>query len=500
MAKFDVESALRAGYTRNEIDQFMSQNNLEPEMTVGGFVKNVGRSGGRLITDTSKAITSPVQTAKGIAELVKNPKLLVDFYKQRYGKDLAQTLYEDPVGVIADLSVVLGGAGATAKALGTLTKSGEIAKVGQVLSTAGKVTDPLRVAGYGTKGIAKKAVSSVAGVADKASETFLTSGLHNRELLKGARGVQGGSLGPLYEKYNLFDKSSATFSEALDKVASSRKNIAQYSNKPIKLADIDKELYKSISNLMKEDSPEARQEISSILADRKRLKKIAGGADYVTVAQSDALRGRIDKRIPKNAFGMGLKTSAKVSGKKTVRDILKTQQNISEPKLKQLGLDESALIKLKEAATKTEGNRSGNLNFGLLKTLSGFGGYSAGGVPGALAGLAIESIVNSPAGSKAAYKTLSGVSKLPESTPRLFSRASSIGENVSSYGKYLRVPSKIGEQTETGQPQQEEMTSPSITPPRPLQFQEQSTYTPILPPDDKLKLKKYTPTLKFGRK
>jgi hypothetical protein len=148
----------------------------EQPRSVGGFLQNALSSGGRFVGDIAQAVTSPVQTTKAVASLGAGAveKLipgeqghegsvdaLVDLYVERYGgiENLKKTLYEDPVGVLADLATVAGGAGAAAKGLQVagkaagLTRTAATAgKVARVAGTVSRVVDPAqaitRPAGY----------------------------------------------------------------------------------------------------------------------------------------------------------------------------------------------------------------------------------------------------------------------------------------------------------------------------------------------------------------
>lgn len=130
-------------------------------------LKNVPSSAVKFVGGVYEAVTSPVQTLKGMADvaagglqniLPRAVKEFVDqfdanpdagkraveaanafggFYKDRYGDadKLKNTLATDPVGAAADLSTLLtGGATATSRAAPAVSK---------VLATAAKVVDPL---------------------------------------------------------------------------------------------------------------------------------------------------------------------------------------------------------------------------------------------------------------------------------------------------------------------------------------------------------------------
>src|SRR5574343_1541174 len=122
---------------------------IEPaeERSFGGFLGNVVKSGGQMVGDLASTVAHPIDTGKNLFRLAKGAAELAipgeqgdedvaraagQFYKDRYGgwENIKNTLYEDPVGALADASTVLGGAGGAAKAAGALSKSANVAKVG----------------------------------------------------------------------------------------------------------------------------------------------------------------------------------------------------------------------------------------------------------------------------------------------------------------------------------------------------------------------------------
>lgn len=127
--------------------------------SVSGFLSNVVRSGGEQIGSLASAVTSPVETAKGVGRLALGTaqKLIPGrqshedaadavgrFYKDRYGslEGVGRTLYEDPVGALADASTLLGGSGAALRVASAAGKAGKLAKVAKVLTKAGDAANP----------------------------------------------------------------------------------------------------------------------------------------------------------------------------------------------------------------------------------------------------------------------------------------------------------------------------------------------------------------------
>ena len=166
------------------------------ERSVGGFLSNVVSSAGKFAGDVGQAVMHPADTLKalgsipvGLAEKAGIPvpapgpgemdsakmlDALVDHFKGRYGSldGAKKALYEDPVGVAADVSTLFGGVGEAAD----LAKLGKVAKVA---GTVSELTDPLRVAG--------KAAGAVATAGGKGAEALATS--LRRGALKGGYNV-----------------------------------------------------------------------------------------------------------------------------------------------------------------------------------------------------------------------------------------------------------------------------------------------------------------------
>ncbi len=161
--------------------------------SVGGFVKNVVHSGADLLGGIVNALVHPIDTAKNLGGLVlgAGEKLVgyqgdaaakvdqvVNYYKNRYGKDIGNTLYSDPIGVLADLSTVLGGGGALLKAAGKVAELSDVARAsgaantalryGSMASKAAEVTDPLRLASKGAGFVSRETGATAA--ATKAKE------------------------------------------------------------------------------------------------------------------------------------------------------------------------------------------------------------------------------------------------------------------------------------------------------------------------------------------
>jgi hypothetical protein len=154
--KDKVDRLMAAGASDDDIVFFMQQEAKAradapgvPERSLGGFVENVGKSGARFLSDTAKglwsipagivkmATTDPVKGGQAIIDTLKAaPAAIQQAVMNRYGswENIKTTLYDDPVGVLADIS--------------TLTGAGAATKIPKIAGTLGKVstaTNPLRM-------------------------------------------------------------------------------------------------------------------------------------------------------------------------------------------------------------------------------------------------------------------------------------------------------------------------------------------------------------------
>lgn len=176
----------------------------ETERTVGQYlgetVSNIPGSAAAMLGGMYEAITSPVETAKGLGlaayggarnvaeaalpsaafdviKSVENPEIaqqavqianaIGGIYKNRYGSvnQLLNTIRTDPVGAAADLSIVLsGGAAATTK----------LPVVSGALRTAARVADPIaEAAGRTIGGVARLGAKGVNRLTTSAETRFL---------------------------------------------------------------------------------------------------------------------------------------------------------------------------------------------------------------------------------------------------------------------------------------------------------------------------------------
>jgi hypothetical protein len=184
------------------------------EKSVGGFVQNLVSSGAKFATDTvegvknlavlggrlARAQGNPTEAAKigqDFIALVKNSpevgKAVFGALKDRYGSGQAilDTLYKDPVGVLADVSTVVGGVGGAAKGVSLAGRTAPVARIAPSLAgrakdvadialAAERLTNPLTLPGR-----------AAAGAADLASDAVITATVRPSAALRKTYGGSG---------------------------------------------------------------------------------------------------------------------------------------------------------------------------------------------------------------------------------------------------------------------------------------------------------------------
>jgi len=133
------------------------------------------------VADWMASQANPEQ-AKNVARAVSTAGAVGDMYKGRYGsaEGLKETLATDPVGVAADISALLGGAGAIARQVP------RGAGVADALSSASQFTNPVNIAG-------KSAVAAGKGGAVLGKNILgLTTGVGAENIAQAAKAGYGG--------------------------------------------------------------------------------------------------------------------------------------------------------------------------------------------------------------------------------------------------------------------------------------------------------------------
>lgn len=336
----------------------------QKEMSWGEVGSSAARnfipSAGNLVKGIYEAVSSPLQTAKGVVDIgagaLQNvlPERLVqaigedkesrqkasavaDFYKQRYGsmEGFKQALATDPVGVASDVSTVLTGGGTLA------AKVPQAAMLAKGLRVAGDVTNPItgaaKLGGLGAD-VGSAVLGMTTGTGSEAVKSAFKAGAQNK---KAFWENMTGAANPLDV---LEDAKSALGRIKDERNANYRANKSQYANDAtvLKFDDIDTALDDALRSTMVEAGGKRKTKIGE--AEQNKINEVAGVVEewrndpnFHTVEGLDALKQRIQAiypESPKQTQAQRVITQVGNAVKSTIQKqapgYAKTMQNYSE--------------------------------------------------------------------------------------------------------------------------------------------------------------------------
>jgi hypothetical protein len=404
--------------------------------TASQAVSNLIPSTVDLVKNVASAITSPVETAKGVMDIAAGglqnalPKGVVDyinakfpsesaeeartkadavgkFYVDRYGsiEGFKRALGKDPAGVMADAATVLSGGS------GLATKAG-LTRTGEVLNTAARAVDPLLQSVKVAEKVIKPVGSGIANVVGGIGTH--TGGESIKDLA--AIGYKGGKD---YKSAAAQLRETAPVTDVLDKAQTALTNImqkrsAEYVNAMkqvnqnqgiLNFGDIDNSVQKALSiNTFKGKSispttTAIQDDIVKVVDDWKK----SNPADFHTIEGFDALKRAIGnirdttefgtpaRRVADTVYNSIKDTIVKLDPEyaKVMQQYSEASETISEIQRHLLGKDKGSPItsmrKLQNLMTAGGKNKSMELN--LAKQLEDAG---ASGLKGDLAGMSMQ--------------------------------------------------------------------------------------------------------------
>lgn len=287
-------------------------------------VKSFGPSVANMVGDIYQAVTSPVQTAKSVTDILAGayqnvlPEALVQligedkpsreaanqvgqFYKQRYGTEegFKQALAKDPAGVMADVSTILTGGASVAPKV-----------VSVPLRTAASVVDPLQLAAKATGkavdvagGLTKQTLGLTTGVGGEAIGEAYKAGKTGGEAAKAFKENLMGRVDPV-EVLNVAKANVAELGR--QRQAAYRANMANIKGDKSVLSfdGIDKALTDAQSKVSfkgKVKNEAAAQKLSDVQAKINDWKSL-DPADFHTPEGLDALKQSIGETLESIPF------------------------------------------------------------------------------------------------------------------------------------------------------------------------------------------------------
>lgn len=173
-----ITQARQQGIPDDQIFNALHQNGMIPTNAVvtqgqsssqgaqlsdtGSFGSNLANSAGSFLGGIGQAVAHPIDTAKNLGNTLlgaaestftlgqkSTPQFdaLANSLTQRYGSwdAVKKTMYQDPVGFLADLSSVASGVGEAISATGDVSKLGTLSKIGGAVNKVAEATNPLNI-------------------------------------------------------------------------------------------------------------------------------------------------------------------------------------------------------------------------------------------------------------------------------------------------------------------------------------------------------------------
>lgn len=439
------------GLSARQIQQVLNATGgVDQGKSLGGFIGNTINSGDRLVGDLASGLVNVFNpnieqnTIANMADLVGDAGVLAgntlrgltgkrkltdeemanlpsiigganraqalgQFYKDRYGsgKNILNTLYNDPIGVLGDLSTVVGGTGALVKGAGNLARAGKVASVGSKIANFGRALDPLSVVGRGARVATRPIANAVKNSDLPAMLTRQADQLSTRGI--GNPAQQSKLRRPLAEyirEYDLWSRDPEVASAAQRAVGAQYGDLVRGSDQVTQaraiIGALDDEMAKIQGGFMGDFDTERLNSLN-----QQKMNIIANlGKGGVSGSQLLDYRQMLDRDITQSAFDPARKVSGQQSALKSTRDIFKTNIDALSPEIAKLGTDYGDLGQIRKILENSQ-NRAVNrqaVNFTRLGS-AGLGSVVAG-LPGAIAGFAAEQFVNSPRGIRTASQAL----------------------------------------------------------------------------------------------
>ena len=379
---------------------------VQPEKkSLGGFVGNIFESGANLVGDTAKAVLNPVETIQSVVSLFKDPSVLIDYYKNRYGKDLGETLYNDPVGVLSDLSALIGGGAGIAKGVGALTKSAKAADIAGDLGRLSSITDPLQLP---TRAIGK-VTGKIASKLDDTGKALVTKGIGSPAKQADLAARSGIDVADFIEKYNLYDRTPGSASATKKSINKKYTGLIKGSTQGISIDDLLKSIDDKVKTLTSETGSMSTGNLKAAQELQKRgyqLMQLADEGGNITPAKLLEFRKALDVDIPQTTFALGTKQTGVAAGAKQARDIVKKTIDSLDTEIGTLGREYGMAKGLEDVFRKYQSRTVNRQPLSLGKVSKAGVGSVLAGIPGAAAGYLTDVITNDPRFLKVASKTL----------------------------------------------------------------------------------------------
>jgi hypothetical protein len=324
---------------------------------------NIGPSAKAFARNIYTALRHPIQTARGVGSVVAGGiskaipgeqeseevfDLFYDMLAERFGgaENLEQTFREDPVGLMADLSLVLGGIGGTLNRAGkaaqatkitTAAKAGAaVSKTGAVISKTGKLVDPVGGTGTAIKALVQ-ARAPINSLVKTALQLPKKTGLQRSDELATAFLEKG-----LTVNRKSLRKLDTAIKESQSDI---RKMIDRSTREGVEIATDD--ILRSLDDLVKNASKEGLELPDLRVLERMRRQFAEQKGLTMTTQEAQAWKQGFNKGFKpdmESRFGQ-VRSKVRDQLRKTTKEMLEELH----PGLKELNKSEGVAIELQEA-------------------------------------------------------------------------------------------------------------------------------------------------------
>lgn len=367
--------------------------------------KNTPDSAMRLGNDLITAVTNPVETAKGIGNIVvgagqklvpgeqgKEPyaDAVAKFYSERYGSldKLKESFMQDPVGVLVDFAGATALAGKTTQLAGKAAKIQGLADFGKAGVQVGTAVDPMRAITAPIGAVGKSVLSGTPEKMYQSSAKFSTT-IPERDRTKLARTALDERVMPTLQGV---DKTRSLIDDLNTQIATKIDNAVQ-NGQTIQIDD----LFTHFDELRK-DAYLTGTPTKNINAINKverdiRLANEALGRGELTAKQAQKLKQNIYRDL-NTQYGKA-SVPASAQAQKAVARAAKEQIELVHPEIKSLNAKEGDLIKLLQAIEKSSSRIANRDMAGIGVPIKTGAGAAVGGDAGAMVGF-VQGILDSP--------------------------------------------------------------------------------------------------------
>lgn len=407
------------------------------------------------IVNIGKLGIDAVKLATGDKDEANRAKLVVDYYKKRYGEDLGDTLYQDPVGVLLDISTVMGGASTLLKGAGAVSKSTTLAKTAGMLEKASVAIDPIAQTGkLVTNGlkytkVADKVAETTKGVresiAEEAARRSLRANPTQMENFQSLIGTadEPGDIGKWMTEEGIFTKDDVVNVRKLEqkKYDGLVKTDTPLSGKVFaqKLLDRADEIEKS------DVSPSARALSEKLRAEAEVVAKKENVTDTILTKSKASEFGKVSKKAMSDPITESFNKEYGIVALQLLDKVA--------PGSAKVGKRLQVLREFEKIVSKQRNIGKGAQLINIFKpAFTGMtSGYilSGGNVAGAIGAGVAASLTTNPYVLKSAAKMLTEGIKLPEKTVEGINVAGKVADTVTKTGRLNSEAGKL--QTETNQ-------------------------------------------------